>query len=88
MLSLARRVEDYSIDKEHYIKTLGGFVDVIETALDYQRTMLLVLAVSLKDKGSALHMLGADVLRCVVQYLRQPEILRWEDVMQEFISAK
>ena len=87
MLSLARQADDHTMAKAHYIKTLGGFVDAIQTELDHQRTKRLVLAVSLKDKGSALHVLGADLLRYVVQNLWQPEILRWGDVMQEFLMA-
>ena len=86
MLSLAHQIHYNSKAKVHYIKTLGGFVSTIETELDQQRAMRLVLAASLKDTGSALHILGVDLLRHVVQYLRQPEILRWEDVMREYIS--
>ena len=86
MLSIAHQSDDTSMAKAHYIKTLGWFVDDIEKELDKQRAMRLVLAASLKDKGSALHILGTDMLRHVVQFLRQPEILRWEDVMREYIT--
>jgi hypothetical protein len=88
LLSLAHRVDHSSRVKAHYIRTLGGYVGTIEPEVDRQRAMRLVLATSLKDKGSSLHILGADMLRHVAQYLQQPEILRWEDVMLEFITAE
>jgi hypothetical protein len=86
LLSLAHRVDHSSRVKVHYIKSLRGYVDTIQSEVDQQHAMRLVLATSLKDKGSSLHILGADMLRHVVQYLQQPEILRWEDVMLEFIT--
>jgi hypothetical protein len=88
LLSLAHRVDHSSRVKVHYIKSLRGYIDTIQSEVDQQHAMRLVLATSLKDKGSSLHILGADMLRYVVQYLQQPEILRWEDVMLEFIIAE
>lgn len=88
LLSLAHQASRLSMAKAHYIETLGGTVGRIEAELEEQRTMRLVLAASLKDTDSSLHILGADLLRQVVQSLQQPEILRWEDVMRGYMPAR
>jgi hypothetical protein len=68
-------------------ESLGNFEKLILKEIDQQVDRRLILATAIKDNKSSLHILGADMLRLIGQSLWQPEILRWEDVMPEYIES-
>ena len=85
LLRLARGIDNPFRAKPYYTKKLGEFVGQIESTLDQHHAMRTVLAASLKDKHSHLHMLGPDILFQIIRCMQQPEILRWDVVTMTFV---
>jgi transcriptional regulator with PAS, ATPase and Fis domain len=71
---------------ERRAESLKNFEKIIQKEIDVQIDRQLVLATAIKDTKSSLHILGVDMLCLIGQCLRQPAILRWEDVMREHIQ--
>ena len=69
-------------------ENMANFEEMLRTELDRQIERRLVVAVAIKDAESPLHTLGSDLLRLVGQQLWHPAILRWEDVMREYMEAE
>jgi len=69
------------------VESLRHFERLIQRETDHETSRRLTVAAALKDTQSPLHHLGADILRLIGQQMWLPEILRWEDVMQEYIVA-
>lgn len=69
------------------VEVLNAFGEKIQNEINRQTEMRLMLALAIKDTQSPLHILGVDILRMVGQWLWQPEILRWEDVMSAYIET-
>jgi len=69
-------------------ESMGNFADMIRAEIARQAERRLVFAAAIKDADSPLHALGTDMLRLVGQHLWPPEILRWEDVMREYMECE
>jgi len=65
---------------------MADFARQIQDEIDSEDAIRLTISVSLKDSGSLLHALGADLLRLVVDAARQPGIVLWEDVLRGFVA--
>ncbi len=68
------------------VESLGNFATLIQEEIAHQTHRRLVLATAIKDAESTLHILGADMLRLIGQHLWEPDVLRWEDVLQPYIA--
>lgn len=69
-------------------ENMANFEEMLRTELDRQTERRLVFAVAIKDTASPLHALGTDLLRFIGQQLWHPAILRWEDVMREYMETE
>jgi septum formation topological specificity factor MinE len=68
--------------KETFLK----FSKLIQCHIDLQNRMRLILAASMKDTNSSLHVLGPDLLNLVAKHIRVPEVVLWEDVLSNHIE--
>jgi len=65
---------------------MKAFVSQLEDEIDRENHLRLTVWSAVKDQGSTLHALGADVLRIILDHARQPEIVLWEDVLRGHIQ--
>ena len=65
---------------------LKRFAQRIDDEIKHQDKMRLILAASITDKGSSLHLLGADMIRLIATHTRIDEPVLWEDVLHPYIT--
>ena len=69
-----------------YGQPLHDLVSMIDERIQDQQERRLVLSTAIKDKGSALHILGSDIIRLIGSYTHTNQIVLWEDVLHAYID--
>lgn len=67
-------------------EVLDAFCSLIEHRLREEEYRFLLLAVSISDKGSTLHVLGSDPIFRISQLMRSPQMILWEDILRQYIK--
>lgn len=69
-----------------YGQPLQDLISMIDKRIQEQNDHRLVLATAITDKGSSLHILGADILRMIGVKTYAEEVVLWEDVLHPYIE--